>query len=127
MTVSFEFRLAEDGLDKPQFHVCGNVGATADTKGFNGYVRFARNAIYYLDGKSMKKFNYDIGIFRFHAFTMKMDAASGTWSFHKQGDDTPLFTAKLNPCEGTPSIAFGDGSSDIYGIVDISYIGWNFE
>ena len=127
MTVSFEFRLAEDGLDKPQFHVCGNVGATADTKGFNGYARFARNAIYYLDGKSMKKFDYDIGVFRFHAFTMQMDAASGTWSFHKQGDDTPLFTAKLNPCEGTPSIAFGDGSSDIYGTVDISYIGWNFE
>ncbi|MBR4900175.1 MAG: exo-alpha-sialidase [Victivallales bacterium] len=126
MTVSFEFRLAEDGLDKPQFHVCGNVGSTADSKGFNGYARFARNAIYYLDGKSMKKFDYDIGVFRFHAFTMKMDASSGTWSFHKQGDDTPLFTAKLNPCEGTPSIAFGDGSSDIYGTVDVSYIGWDF-
>ena len=126
MTVSFEFRLAEDGLDKPQFHVCGNVGSTADSKGFNGYARFARNAIYYLDGKSMKKFDYDIGVFRFHAFTMKMDAASGTWSFHKQGEDTPLFSAKLNPCEGTPSIAFGDGSSDIYGTVDVSYIGWDF-
>ena len=126
MTVSFEFRLAEDGLDKPQFHVCGNVGSTAETKGFNGYARFSRNAIYYLDGKSMKKFDYDIGVFRFHAFTMKMDATSGTWSFHKQGDDTPLFTAKLNPCEGTPSISFGDGSADIYGTVDISYIGWDF-
>ena len=127
MTVSFEFRLAEDGLDKPQFHVCGNVGSTAETKGFNGYARFSRNAIFYLDGKTMKKFDYDIGVFRFHAFTMKMDAASGTWSFHRQGDDTPLFTAKLNPCEGTPSIAFGDGSSDIYGTVDISYIGWEFD
>ena len=126
MTISFEFRLAEDGLDKPQFHVCGNVGSTAENKGFNGYARFARNAIYYLDGKSMKKFDYDIGVFRFHAFTMKLDAAKGTWSFHKQGDDTPLFTATLNPCEGTPSIAFGDGSADIYGTVDISYIGWDF-
>lgn len=127
MTVSFEFRLAEDGLDKPQFHVSGNVGSTTDSKGFNGYARFSRSAIFYLDGKSMKKFPYDIGVFRFHAFVMKLDADQGTWSFYKQGSDQPLFTANLNPCEGTPSISFGDGSVDIYGTVDLSYIGWNFK
>ena len=127
MTLSFEFRLAEDGLDKPQFHVSGNVGSTADSKGYNGYVRFSRSTIFYLDGKSMKKFPYDIGVFRFHAFVMKLDADKGTWSFYKQGADQPLFTAALNPCEGTPAISFGDGSVDIYGTVDLSYIGWNFK
>ncbi|MBR6058771.1 MAG: exo-alpha-sialidase [Victivallales bacterium] len=127
MTIGFEFRLAEDGIDKPQFHVSGNVGSTVDTKGYNGYARFSRNAIFYLDGKSMKKFDYDIGVFRFHAFVMKLDADKNTWAMFKQGVDQPLFTASLSPCEGTPCISFGDGSVDINGTVDLSYIGWNFE
>ncbi len=126
LQIGFEFRLGDADVTKPQFMVSGVVGATADVSGKFGYATFAVDGVHYLDGSSRKVFPCDITTGKFNAFRMDLDADTDSWTLTRIGDDKPLFTAKLTPNAQAPTVNWGDGSKDVFGSVDLSYIGWKY-
>ena len=45
----------------------------------------------------------------------------------EEGQETPIVTFDMINAESAPGIAIGDGSSDVFGSADISYLGWTIK
>jgi len=124
ITMGTEFRLQDAVTDKPQFAILFSLpGQPAP---LNGYITFARDAISYRNKGVMRTAAYPLGL-DFHEFEIKGSILTKQYSLFQKGQPQPLFTADLTADQSlSPRIFFGDGSSNIFGIVELSYLGWSF-
>ncbi len=127
VTVATEFRLGDQGEKGYQLQMVSIVGAADDeNKGYLAYVRFAVDKIK-VCGKSEMIIPYDIGTGKFHAFVLVSSAETKKASLYAEGQETPIVTFDMIDAESAPGIAIGDGSSDVFGSADISYLGWTIK
>ncbi|MBQ9788239.1 MAG: exo-alpha-sialidase [Lentisphaeria bacterium] len=123
--VEFEFRLM-DNSDKPQFMV--SVYFTPqEGKNLSAYVAFAKDYIQYLQDGNLRKVPFDFGVFKFRNFVMKCDTTKNVWELYEKGGTKPLLKLPFINSPKTSHVAIGDGGRNIFGTIDLSYIGWKYK
>ncbi len=121
--VGWELRLRDMVSKDGQFRVilrsCKNNVMT--------YVDCAKDKLIFFDNGKVTPIPYDMADSRFHAFRFKLNANDGTFALYKEGESKPLHSGKAAK-SGTGNLIFaGDGSSSIFGAVELSYFGYNLK
>ena len=125
ISAGFEFRLGDAAEKRPQFRVLFSFQGKNGAPNRFGWVAFGTENIMYHSAGKLVKFPFAAGTTAFHAFTLDADCTSGTYRLFRKGEKQPLFTAKLTQNrEIMPGFSWGDGSSDVFGVIDLSYIGF---
>lgn len=126
LAVGFEMRLEDAAENRPQFAVRFSLeGKDPDSPNLFGWIGFGVKELSCRTDGKIVKVPCELGT-AFHAFTLDADTKSGSYRLFRKGEKTPLFTGKLTPSRDIPlGITWGDGATDVFGAVDLSYIGWN--
>ncbi|MBQ9788824.1 MAG: exo-alpha-sialidase [Lentisphaeria bacterium] len=121
--IGFEVRLADLSLKNGQFMVLCKLKKAG---GF-ALVRCAAENIEYRENGVEKKVPYDMRS-GFHAFRLEVDANGRTFSLYNDSNNQCLIkNAKLSNASGGNFLQVGDGSSQVFGAVDLSYFGYTVE
>lgn len=122
-TVEFEFRLLDADVKTAQFM----VNSIVENNGENwlSWVAFAQDRIVYLnDGKKLDH-PYKVGL-EFQSFILETNGKAGTYTLFTAKGKQKILTGKLTKSGYPPRMQFGDGTSNVYGAFDLSYINWKY-
>lgn len=117
-----ELRLMDNVTPKMQF-TFSVVMAAEEGKNLWAYVGFGKNFIQYIQGDKRVNIPFDFGIAQFKNIIIKCDAEKGVFEIYEKGKSTPLATSPMTPTKNAPGMSIGDGSGQVYGIIDLSYLG----
>ena len=119
---TWEVRVNEN-VASPQMRVVVTLKGYGQT-----LVGCGRESLLIQDGKAMKTVPFNGGT-NFNNFELEVNGKDGTFVLYTNGDKKPFYQGKLAPVSSTACtrIQIGDGSNQIYGTCDLSYIGFTFE
>lgn len=121
-SVGWEVRVNEN-VESPQMRVLVTLKGYGQT-----FVGCGKDSLMVQELEGMKTIPFDAGN-KFNAFELKVDGKAGTFDIYVNGSTKPFYTGKLaKVSKDTPSrIRVGDGSNQIYGSCDLSYLGFTFK
>ncbi len=125
--VEFEFRLLDNDSQKPQFMVSLNL-TPEEGKNMNSYAAFAKDYIQYIDPASgkLKNIPFNFEIFKFRTFVMSCDTVANVWTLKEKGSDKILLKLPMGKGAKAQMFSFGDGGRNVFGSVDLGYIGMKY-
>lgn len=125
LSAGFEFRLGDAAEKRPQFAIRFCFEGERELPNRYGWIGFGTEKLVYRSAGKLKAIPFAAGT-SFHAFTLEADRASGTYRLFRKGEKQPLFTAELTADRAvSPGFTWGDGSGDVFGAADLSYLGFN--
>ena len=118
----WEVRVNEN-VETPQFRVVLTLKGYGQT-----FVGCGRESIMFYEGGQFKTIPFDAGT-KFNEFHLRVDGKKGSFELYVNGGKEPFYTGKLSPISATATskIHVGDGSNQIYGSCDLSYLGFTFK
>ena len=125
MAIECEFRLMEPQLASPQLSISGIVGYDGNGTGRTGYASFANDRVQVLTDGGFQTIPCDLSN-GFHKFRMELDYRKNSLRIFKDGAPEAFFEGELVQSVYAPKVSFGDGATDVYGTVDISYFGCKY-
>lgn len=119
--IGFEVRILDNDVDTPQFMVRGSLSdPEKEGSTLAGQVLISADKIQ-LNGKTVLEENF-LGVFR--AFELEVDTGKQRAFLYRPGEEKPFAEAPLRQGHNAPGVWWGDGSTNIFGSADLSYIGW---
>jgi len=125
--LEMEMRMNDAVEPRPngQIHIFVPAGLSDLTpNGYHGYVAMGAKEVIFTEEGTQKRVPCDLRFGVFHKYTYIIDAKANRQELFIDDAKEPVFSAKLTLNPSGTSVIFGDGSANIYGDVDLSYIGW---
>ena len=121
MEIGWECRISDMSLDTPQFRVLAQL----EKSGSFTYVGCGKDAIFVFENSKQQRIPCDIGE-GFNTYKLEVDAKSN--SFIVFVNDKQIYKGTMVKQSGSVNkIQVGDGSNQIEGAVDLSYLGFNYK
>ncbi|MBQ9789523.1 MAG: exo-alpha-sialidase [Lentisphaeria bacterium] len=122
LEIGWEIRISDMSINQPQFRILTQMEKNASLV----YVACAKDAILVFDGKAQKRVPLNVGE-GFNSYKLKTNAATNSIEVYFNGKKVYTGTAHKQSDGICNRIQLGDGSGQIYGAVDLSYLGFNIK
>ena len=120
--VGWELRVSDMSLDTPQFRVLVQLEKSSSLT----YVGCGKDAIFVFEDNKQKKIPCKIGD-GFNSYKLITNAKTNSFIAMVNGKE--VYRGKMNKQSGEISnkLQIGDGSNQVHGAVDLSYLGFKYE
>ncbi|MBQ9789198.1 MAG: exo-alpha-sialidase [Lentisphaeria bacterium] len=126
LTVEFSVRIQDHGIDTPQFMVAGKAPIPGQAEGcYAASLQIGMNRVQ-LNGRTVYQGSLNS---KFTTFVLEVDGVNKKATLFIKGDSKPLGSCNLTASTGANAVTgvwWGDGSNQINGTADLSYIGWTW-